>query len=58
VESVFIIGGAQVYAEALASPLCEEVYLTKVAGEHECDTFIPGVEVLPPLPPLSPHSLP
>jgi len=44
VESVFIIGGAAAYTEALASPLCEQVFLTRVEGEHECDTFIPQFE--------------
>lgn len=37
-------GCTQVYTEALASPLCEEVYLTKVQGEMECDTFFPALE--------------
>ena len=32
VEKVFVIGGAQVYAEALASPQCEAVHLTEVAA--------------------------
>jgi len=44
VESVFVIGGAQVYAEALESPLCSMVHLTEVEGEHECDTFIPPID--------------
>jgi len=30
VERVFVIGGAQVYAEALASPRCSAVHLTEV----------------------------
>ena len=30
VEHVFVIGGGQVYAEALASPLCTAVHLTQV----------------------------
>lgn len=31
VERVFVIGGGQVYAEALASPLCTAVHLTQVS---------------------------
>jgi dihydrofolate reductase/thymidylate synthase len=30
VERVFVIGGAQVYSEAMASPLCQAVHLTEV----------------------------
>lgn len=41
-EMIFVIGGAQVYAQLL--PQCEELYLTLVAGEHEGDTFFPAFE--------------
>ena len=30
IESVFVIGGGQIYSEALASPLCSAVHLTQV----------------------------
>jgi len=39
---VFIIGGAQVYAEAL--PLAQRFYLTEVEGDFEGDTFFPKIE--------------
>ena len=35
----FVIGGAQVYAEAL--PLCTHLYLTEVDRDVEGDTFFP-----------------
>ncbi|KAI9677166.1 MAG: dihydrofolate reductase [Trizodia sp. TS-e1964] len=38
---VFVIGGAQIYAEALASGLVERVLLTAVGGAWECDVFFP-----------------
>lgn len=41
-ETVFVIGGAQVYAWLL--PYCETLYLTLVSGEHEGDTFFPAFE--------------
>lgn len=41
-ETVFVIGGAQVYAGLL--PHCETLYLTLVAGEHEGDAFFPAFE--------------
>ena len=43
VESVFVIGGGEVYREALAHPLCDAVHLTEVGGrDFDCDTFLPG----------------
>jgi len=44
VENVFVIGGGQIYAEALRSPMCDEVLVTRVYGEHECDVFFTGME--------------
>lgn len=40
-DRVFVIGGGQVYAAALAHPACRDVYLTRVAGRFSCDTFLP-----------------
>ncbi len=36
----FVIGGAQLYAQALAHPACRRVYLTRVQGRFGCDTFL------------------
>jgi dihydrofolate reductase len=44
VESLFVIGGAGVYTEALAHPLCARVYLTRVFSEAPCDTFFPALD--------------
>lgn len=41
-KTLWIIGGSQVYAETMA--LWDELYLTKVAGEHEGDTYFPKFE--------------
>lgn len=43
-DRIFVIGGAQVYAELL--PRCDELFLTLVAGEHEGDAFFPPYEAL------------
>lgn len=40
---VWVIGGAEVYAEALRLGLVEEIHLTRIAGTFPCDTFWPGV---------------
>ena len=44
VEKTFVIGGAQIYEEALKSEKCEAVHLTEVEGEFECDAFIPKID--------------
>jgi len=41
-RSVFVIGGAQIYAQTL--PRCTDVYLTQVFREVEGDTFFPEFE--------------
>lgn len=38
-EEVFVIGGAQIYAEAL--PLADRFYLTRVEADYEGDTRFP-----------------
>lgn len=40
-EEVFIIGGGQVFKEALEKDLVDKIYLTKVLGDFNCDTFFP-----------------
>ena len=45
VESVFVIGGGQVYAECMDSPLLSAIHLTQVELEGlECDTFMLPVD--------------
>lgn len=38
-EEIFIIGGASIYKQFL--PRVDRLYLTRVAGVHEADTFFP-----------------
>ena len=45
VESVYVIGGAQLYSEAFAHPLCRYLYLTEIANEYEGDVFINRSEI-------------
>jgi len=45
VESVFVIGGAQVYREALQHPACQRIYCTQIVSpDFECDVFFPKIE--------------
>ena len=41
VESIFVIGGERLYREAINNKLCKYVYLNKIDGTYECDTFFP-----------------
>lgn len=43
IETVWIIGGSGVYKEAIASPRCNRIYLTKILQQFECDTFFPEI---------------
>lgn len=43
-EQVWIIGGAEIYTQAL--PQCQELYLTHVAGIPEGDAYFPEYEKL------------
>lgn len=43
IETVWIVGGSGVYAEAMTLPNCHRLYLTRVHGQFECDTFFPQI---------------
>ncbi|HZG19680.1 MAG TPA: dihydrofolate reductase [Herbaspirillum sp.] len=38
----FIIGGAQIYAEAL--PLVDRLIITRIASSFDCDAFFPAID--------------
>ncbi|MCC6758175.1 MAG: dihydrofolate reductase [Candidatus Omnitrophica bacterium] len=39
----FVIGGGQIFQQAIASPLCQKLYLTRVEKDFSCDTFFPDI---------------
>ena len=41
IADVFVIGGGEIYKEALSHPMCRRVYLTRVYGPFDCDAFFP-----------------
>ena len=41
VETVFVIGGGEILQEALKSPACQTVYLTRILAAFDCDVFFP-----------------
>ena len=42
-SSVFVIGGSELYREAMEHPQCEKIYMTKVESICNVDTFFPAI---------------
>jgi dihydrofolate reductase len=40
-DEVFVIGGGQIYQQAMAKGIVNRLYLTLVDGDFNCDTFFP-----------------
>jgi dihydrofolate reductase/thymidylate synthase len=45
INKVFVIGGQQVYSEAIKSPNCSKIYITEIYQNYECDTFFPEIDL-------------
>ena len=43
-QEVFIIGGGQIYKEALEKNLVDTLYVTHVEGDFDADTFFPSID--------------
>ncbi|TNF30612.1 MAG: dihydrofolate reductase [Deltaproteobacteria bacterium] len=39
-DAIFVVGGAQVYAQAFADPRCRVVLLTRIEADFGCDTRV------------------
>lgn len=44
IDRMFVIGGAAIYAQALALPACRALYITRVDIDAGCDLFFPPFE--------------
>ncbi|OVA08745.1 Thymidylate synthase [Macleaya cordata] len=44
IEKVFVIGGGQIFREALNAPGCDAIHITEIEANIECDTFIPPID--------------
>jgi dihydrofolate reductase/thymidylate synthase len=44
VSEIFAIGGESVYKEALDSPSCDRLFITRIAKDIECDAFFPAFD--------------
>lgn len=42
-DKCFVIGGAEIYRQALKEPELKQIYATQVNGTFECDTFFPNL---------------
>lgn len=43
-ETIFVVGGAEIYQLAFEHPALRYIYLTRVDGHFECDTTIPDLD--------------
>jgi dihydrofolate reductase len=48
IEAVFVIGGGQVYADALASDRCAALHVTHIEADPPCDTGFPPIDPAAP----------
>ncbi len=44
VETIYIVGGGQIYTLALDLELCDELILTRIQKKYECDAFFPAYD--------------
>ncbi|KAF5203467.1 Bifunctional dihydrofolate reductase-thymidylate synthase [Thalictrum thalictroides] len=45
IEKVFVIGGGQIFRDALNSPECDAIHMTEIEASIECDTFMPPIDL-------------
>ena len=43
IEDVFVIGGGQIFIEAINHPSCHKLFITHIQGDYACDAFFPPV---------------
>ena len=43
IENVFVIGGAQIFVQAIGHPACRCIFATHVEGNFSCDVFFPSI---------------
>ena len=43
IDDVWLIGGESIYKESLNKNLVNEIYITKIDDDFECDTFFPDI---------------
>jgi dihydrofolate reductase len=43
VDKIFVVGGGEIYRQAFAHRECRDLFLTRIHGVFDCDTFIADV---------------
>lgn len=43
VAGIFVLGGGEIYKQAILLPGCRRLYMTKVMKRFQCDTFFPSI---------------
>lgn len=44
IKNIFVVGGGEIYAEALKHPECKKIFITEINSEFSCDTFLPELD--------------
>jgi len=44
IENILVIGGANLYAQAIIHPDCQTIYLTRIEKTFDCDAFFPPID--------------
>ncbi|XP_053742294.1 dihydrofolate reductase-like [Synchiropus splendidus] len=44
IETIWVIGGPEVYKSAMAHPWCDLIYLTDIMADFDCDIFFPDFD--------------
>ncbi|CAM6126006.1 unnamed protein product [Calypogeia fissa] len=44
IETVYVIGGGQMFGEAMTSPFCDAIHWTEIESEFDCNAFCPAVD--------------
>jgi dihydrofolate reductase / thymidylate synthase len=44
INKIFIIGGQQLYKEAISHPSCDKLYITKIPNKYDCDCNFPIID--------------
>lgn len=44
IETVFVIGGGEIFAAAMRHAACRLLYLTDIQADFDCDTFLPDFQ--------------
>jgi len=43
IDKIYVMGGAQIYAQSIHHPACQGLYVTHVNGDFDCDVFFPEI---------------